>query len=72
MKLNFDKDHLLSDFAKETLSSRYLYDGETFQEMFARNAKAYSDNSEDDIVGYIGKDFIIIKVSYGLFLPHQS
>ncbi len=37
---------LLTDFGKETLKDRYLIGDETFQDLFARVALYYSDNSE--------------------------
>ncbi len=45
--LNTDdsRDALLTDFGKETLKDRYLLEGETFQDMFARVASAYADDA---------------------------
>src|SRR6185295_4538273 len=40
------RDALLTDFGKTTLIDRYLLTGESFQDMFARVATAYSDNIE--------------------------
>ncbi len=40
------RDALLTDFGKATLQDRYLLDGETFQDMFARVADAYADDVE--------------------------
>ena len=38
------RDGLLTDFGKTTLEDRYLLPGESFQDMFARVATAYSDD----------------------------
>lgn len=38
------RDSLLTDFGKETLQDRYLLPGESYQDLFARVAKAYADN----------------------------
>jgi ribonucleoside-diphosphate reductase alpha chain len=38
------RDALLTDFGKDTLDDRYLLPGETYQDLFARVADAYSDN----------------------------
>jgi ribonucleoside-diphosphate reductase alpha chain len=38
------RDALLTDFGKTTLEDRYLLPGESFQDMFARVATAYSDD----------------------------
>ncbi|MFT3997676.1 MAG: ribonucleoside-diphosphate reductase subunit alpha [Asticcacaulis sp.] len=40
------KDEKLTDFGKKTLDDRYLLAGETYQDMFARVATAYADDSE--------------------------
>lgn len=40
------KDDKLTDFGKKTLDDRYLLAGETYQDMFARVATAYADDSE--------------------------
>lgn len=40
------RDALLTDFGKKTLTDRYLLPGESYQDMFARVANAYSDNPE--------------------------
>ncbi len=44
--LNNERDNLFTEFGKQTLRDRYLYEGETYQEMFARIALAGSDNLE--------------------------
>ena len=51
------RDDLLTDFGKKTLDDRYLLEGETYQEMFARVARSYGDDSEhaQRIYGYISK-----------------
>ena len=38
------RDAYLTDFGKATLSDRYLFTGETYQDLFVRVAKAYSDD----------------------------
>ena len=40
------RDALLTDFGKDTLDDRYLLLGESYQDLFARVAAAYSDNAE--------------------------
>ena len=40
------RDALLTDFGKETLDDRYLLPGETYQDLFARVADAYSDDQD--------------------------
>jgi ribonucleoside-diphosphate reductase alpha chain len=47
-KVNVDRrrDDLLTDFGKTTLEDRYLLPGESYQDMFARVATAYADDSE--------------------------
>ena len=40
------RDALLTDFGKATLKDRYLLDGESFQDLFARVASAYGDDAE--------------------------
>jgi len=44
IKLDHDRDALLTDFGKETLQDRYLLPGETYQDLFARVAAAYADD----------------------------
>lgn len=46
IKKKLSRNDLLSDFAKRTLKDRYLLENEDYQDMFARVAKAYS-NDED-------------------------
>ncbi|MBB4084273.1 ribonucleoside-diphosphate reductase subunit alpha [Brevundimonas lenta] len=40
------RDALLTDFGKKTLEDRYLLAGESYQDMFARVATAYSDDAD--------------------------
>jgi ribonucleoside-diphosphate reductase alpha chain len=51
------RDALLTDFGKTTLIDRYLLQGESFQDMFARVATAYADDIEhaQRIYDYISK-----------------
>jgi ribonucleoside-diphosphate reductase alpha chain len=44
IRTDANRDSLLTDFGKATLRDRYLLDGETFQDMFARVASAYADD----------------------------
>ena len=41
-----ERDDLLTPFGKETLSDRYLLEGETYQDLFVRAATAYSDDED--------------------------
>jgi ribonucleoside-diphosphate reductase alpha chain len=45
LKTDPSRDDLLTDFGKATLSDRYLLPNETFQDLFARVAVHYSDDS---------------------------
>jgi len=51
------RDALLTDFGKETLDDRYLLPGETYQDLFARVADAYSDDEAhaQRIYDYVSK-----------------
>ncbi|RYY92754.1 MAG: ribonucleotide-diphosphate reductase subunit alpha, partial [Alphaproteobacteria bacterium] len=51
------RDALLTDFGKKTLDDRYVLPGESYQQMFARVATAYSDDVEhaQRIYDYISK-----------------
>lgn len=40
------RDSKLTDFGKAVLRDRYLLDGESYQDLFARVASAYADNQE--------------------------
>ncbi len=44
LELDFSRDALLTDFGKATLDDRYLLEGESYQQMFARVAAAYADD----------------------------
>ncbi|MBY0510615.1 MAG: ribonucleoside-diphosphate reductase subunit alpha [Rhodospirillaceae bacterium] len=44
IRIDRSRDALLTDFGKATLEDRYLLPGESYQDMFARVAKAYSDD----------------------------
>ena len=44
VKTDPSRDDLLTEFGKTTLRDRYLLPGESFQDMFARVATAYSDD----------------------------
>ena len=45
VEIDRSRDRLLTDFGKATLDDRYLLPGESYQDMFARVASAYADNS---------------------------
>ncbi len=45
VKLDHSRDALLTDFGKATLDDRYLVEGESYQELFARVASYYGDNA---------------------------
>ncbi len=51
------RDALLTDFGKTTLEDRYLLPGESYQDMFARVATAFADDSDhaQRIYDYISK-----------------
>src|SRR3954462_12473462 len=44
VEVDRSRDALLTDFGKATLEDRYLLPGESYQDMFARVAKAYADD----------------------------
>ena len=44
--LDRSRDALLTDFGKKTLEDRYLLPGESYQDMFARVATAFSDDAD--------------------------
>lgn len=52
-----DRDQLLTDYGKATLVDRYLLPGEDFQDLFARVASYYGDNTEhaQRIYNYMSK-----------------
>ncbi|MGP1276176.1 MAG: ribonucleoside-diphosphate reductase subunit alpha, partial [Caulobacterales bacterium] len=45
VKTDASRDELLTDFGKKTLVDRYLLPGESYQDMFARSASAYADDT---------------------------
>ena len=47
IKINRSKDSNLTEFGKATLSDRYLGANETFQDLFARVASHYADDTLD-------------------------
>ncbi|MFL6737791.1 MAG: ribonucleoside-diphosphate reductase subunit alpha, partial [Sphingomicrobium sp.] len=51
------RDELLTEFGKETLRDRYLLPGESYQDLFARVAAAYSDDQAhaQRVYDYISK-----------------
>jgi ribonucleoside-diphosphate reductase alpha chain len=46
VQVDRSRDALLTDFGKTTLEDRYLLPGESYQDMFARVATAFADNSD--------------------------
>jgi ribonucleoside-diphosphate reductase alpha chain len=46
VKTDSKRDALLTEFGKDTLQDRYLLPGESYQDLFARVAAAYSDDAE--------------------------
>lgn len=46
ISIDDERDSLLTEFGKATLADRYLYDGESYQELFARVAISFSDNPD--------------------------
>jgi len=46
IEVDRSRDALLTEFGKKTLEDRYLLTGESYQDMFARVATAYADDSE--------------------------
>ena len=46
IKIDRSKDKNLTEFGKETLSDRYLMPDESYQDLFARVAAHYADDSE--------------------------
>ncbi len=57
VKIDNSRDNLLSDFGKAVLTDRYLYKGESFQQLFARVAHYYADNEThaQEIYDYISQ-----------------
>ncbi len=46
IQLDRSRDALLTEFGKKTLEDRYLLKGESYQDMFARVATAFSDDAD--------------------------
>jgi len=46
VEIDRSRDALLTDFGKTTLEDRYLLPGESYQDMFARVATAFADDSD--------------------------
>jgi ribonucleoside-diphosphate reductase alpha chain len=46
VQVDRSRDALLTDFGKTTLEDRYLLPGESYQDMFARVATAYADDTD--------------------------
>jgi len=46
VEIDRSRDALLTDFGRTTLEDRYVLQGESYQEMFARVATAYADDAE--------------------------
>lgn len=44
IRLNYSRDNLITEFGKAILSDRYLLEGETYQDLFARVASHYADD----------------------------
>ncbi len=57
IEVDHSRDALLTDFGKKTMEDRYLLPGESFQDMFARVARAYGDDADhaQRIYDYISK-----------------
>ncbi len=57
IKIDAKRDELLTEFGKDTLRDRYLLPGESYQDLFARVASAYSDDEEhaQRVYDYISK-----------------
>jgi len=45
VRIDHDRDSLLTEFGKETLADRYLLPGESYQDLFARVAMHFADDS---------------------------
>src|SRR3546814_6870217 len=45
MDVDRSRDRLLTDFGKATLDDRYLLPGESYQDLFARVASHYADDT---------------------------
>ncbi len=57
IEIDRSRDALLTDFGKKTMEDRYLLDGESFQDMFARVARTYGDDADhaQRLYDYISK-----------------
>src|SRR5512142_276629 len=57
VKTDAKRDELLTEFGKDTLRDRYLLPGESYQDLFARVAAAYSDDAAhaQRVYDYISK-----------------
>lgn len=57
VKINYDRDNLLTNFGKAVLKDRYLLEGEDFQSLFARVGSYYADDAEhaQQLYDYISK-----------------
>src|SRR6201991_2808729 len=57
VEVDHSRDDLLTEFGKETLRDRYLLPGESYQDLFARVAAAYSDDADhaQRLYDYISK-----------------
>lgn len=57
IKVDYERDNNLTDFAKDTLSDRYLLEGEDYQQIFARVAKEFADdqNHAQRLYDYMSK-----------------
>ena len=57
IEIDRSRDALLTDFGKKTMEDRYLLEGESFQDMFARVARTYGDDADhaQRIYDYISK-----------------
>jgi ribonucleoside-diphosphate reductase alpha chain len=65
IKIDRSKDSKLTNFGKATLDDRYLAEGESYQDLFARVAANYSDNN------CMHKEFTTTLVIFGLCQRHQ-
>ena len=57
VQVDRSRDALLTDFGKKTMDDRYLLEGESYQDMFARVATAYADDADhaQRVYDYISK-----------------
>ncbi|NNE41565.1 MAG: ribonucleoside-diphosphate reductase subunit alpha [Marinicaulis sp.] len=57
IEIDRSRDDLLTEFGKKTMEDRYLLEGESFQDMFARVARTYGDDADhaQRIYDYISK-----------------